>query len=125
MPNSEENKLGRGGRIEDGVKAKIKTVSHEAGLLVMEGYIATLNKGGRTPNQTRVNRDISVAQKVKNKVESRVSSNQENHPLGIVLSLSEEMLGDSQNSLGDSEFSRASAQALVSRLLSLESSKIK
>ena len=119
------DKLGRGGRIEDGVKAKIKTVSHEAGLLVMEGYIATLNKGGRTPNQTRVNRDISVAQKVKNKVESRVSSNQENHPLGIVLSLSEEMLGDSQNSLGDSEFSRASAQALVSRLLSLESSKIK
>ncbi|MEA3354923.1 MAG: alpha/beta fold hydrolase, partial [Patescibacteria group bacterium] len=119
------DKLGRRGRISDEIKARIKALAHEAGEFSMEGYIATLSQSNRVPSQARVNREIGVAEKVKNKVESRISSSGENHALGLAFNLSEEMLENSRNSVNNEEFSRASAQALLSRLLSLESVRLK
>jgi len=119
------DKLGQRGRISDSIKAKIKAMSHEAGIFSMEGYIVTLDQSGKGPNQNQANREINVADKTKAKVESRISSNGENHALGQAFNLSQEMLSDSQTSISNGEFSRASAQALLSRLLSLESARIK
>ena len=120
------DQLGRGGRISDSVKAKIKAMSHQAGQLGLEGYIATLDNSGRGPNQTRVNREINIAYKVNGNVGNRIQSvSGENHFLGTAFNLSLEMLENSQAAVDNSEYSRASAQALLSRLLSLESSKIR
>lgn len=119
------DQLGRSGRIGDNDKARIKAMAHDAGVLSLEGYVVTLDLSGRAPNQTRVGREVDVAEKVKNKVESRIASSGENHPLGLAFSLASKMLDNSRDSVDGGEFARASAQTLLSRLLSLESLKIR
>ena len=119
------DKLGKRGRIDDEAKIMIKAMAHEAGGFSMEGYIVILDQSGRIPSERRVSREISVAEKVKNKVESRISSSGENHALGVAFDLSQKMFDNAQISFNNGKFSRASTQALLSRLLSLESSKIK
>ena len=118
-------KVDRLSRIDDSIQAKLKALTHQAGMLAMEGYIAVLDQSGRVPNQTRVNREISMASRVKDKVENRISSSSENHALGQAFSLSTEMLEDSQTAFDNGEYSRVSALALLSRLLSLESARIR
>lgn|GEM_PF-3104401 len=120
------DQLGRGGRIGDEVRAKLKSMAHDAGLVSMEAYIATLNQTSRAPNQTRVSREISTADKVITRAGNRIAlTSGENHALGLAFSLSQEMLAGSQSAFDSGEYSRASAQALLSRLLSLEATKIR
>ncbi len=118
-------KVDRLSRIDENIQVKIKALTHQIGTIILEGYVAALDRSGRGPGQVRVNREVSMAERVKGRVENRVQSTSgENHALGRAFELSEEMLYSGQNAVIDGEFSRASAQVLLSRLLSLEAFKL-
>ncbi|MFC1627308.1 alpha/beta fold hydrolase [Patescibacteria group bacterium] len=112
-------------RFDNLINKQIKEQADEAGQLLLDGFVIILSQSSYSISQVQASRMISAAEGVKVILDSQLNAvSGENYSLGYVVNLAEEMLNKAQGSLGNSDFAKAYAQALLSRLLSLEAMRI-
>jgi hypothetical protein len=119
------NRLARGNRINDNIQAYIANEANDIGRLLLDGYVAIFQQSGRAISRTRASRKLNSSERIKDRVVGRLESiSGINTKLGMSLLLSQQNLEKAQSALDDGDFVRANANALLSRLLSLESLRL-
>ncbi len=111
--------------IADETRTYIKNEASEIGQLLLDGFVVTFEQSERIISQAKAERDINRAERINNKTTDKLESvSGEDHWLGTSFELAQSALTQAQSAYAEDNFVEAYAQALISRLLSLETLKL-
>jgi pimeloyl-ACP methyl ester carboxylesterase len=111
--------------LEDEARFELKAKAHQAGLLLIDAYVNTLNQSGIILKPKAVNTHLKNTQKVIDRVTKKLAKIEgENVWAGEAYQLSLTMLLKANEANDDGNLPEAVAKSIVSRILALEASKL-